>query len=116
MKKALKSLINALDRIFESHEEVGDTAVRLAMYEAVHKSFIVPEAGYVLPAEFAMFDSKGDKKVCNALTKFLKHPEVVKARSDLTTPEQRLAAFQDDTVESSEGNSYDEWFGYAEKP
>ena len=31
MKKALKQLINALDKVFEEHEEVGDTAVREQM-------------------------------------------------------------------------------------
>ena len=37
MKKALKQLIDTLDGIFEEHEEVGDTAVRQFMYDAVHK-------------------------------------------------------------------------------
>jgi len=116
MKKALKQLIDALDKVFDEYEEVGDTDVREQMYEAVHKGFIVPQTGYALPAKFGMFSDDGDKKVRAALQKFLAYPDVVAASQSLKTPETRLAAFQDADVESSEGNTYDEYFGYAEKP
>jgi hypothetical protein len=116
MKKALKQLINALDKIFEDHEEVGDTAVREFMYAAVHQSFIDPKPGYELPTEFGMFSEEGDRKVRAALKKFLTHPEVAEAAIKLKIPKERLDAFQDDDVESSEGNKYDEYFGYAESP
>ena len=116
MKKALEQLINALDRVFETDEEVGDTAVREAMYDAVHKSFIKPVKGYTLPDDFQMFSPAGNKKVRAALAKFLAHPEVVTAAKGLKTPKERLAAFQNVEVESKEGNTYDEYFGYAEAP
>ena len=116
MKKALKQLLNALDRVFAEHEEVGDTAVRQFMYDAVHKSFIVPQPGYELPDEFGMFSEEGNKKVRAALRKFLTHPEVAAAATRLKTPGERLDAFQDVDVESSEGNTQDEYFGYAEAP
>jgi hypothetical protein len=116
MKKALKRLIDDLDKVFESHEEVGDTAVREAMYDAIHKSFIKPVKGYKLPDEFQMFTPAGNKKVRAALAKFLAHAEVAAAAKELKTPKQRLDAFQDGDVESSEGNWYDEYFGYAEAP
>jgi hypothetical protein len=112
MKKALKQLINALDKVFEQHEEVGDTAVRQFMYGAVHESFIVPQVGYELPDEFGMFSAEGNRKVCAALRKFLTHPEVVAAATGLKTAQERLDAFQDVEVDSSEGNTYDEYFGY----
>jgi hypothetical protein len=98
------------------HEEVGDTDVREQMYDAVHRGFIVPQPGYELPAKFGMFSDEGDKLVRVALQKFLAHPDVVAAAKSLKTPEARLAGFQDTDVESSEGNTYDEYFGYAEKP
>lgn len=116
MKKALKRLIDALDKVFDTHEEVGDTAVREAMYEAVHKSFIKPVKRYALPNEFGMFSAAGNKKVRAALVKFFAHPEVVAASKELKTPKERLDAFQDGDVESSEGNWYDEYFGHAEAP
>ena len=116
MKKALKQLIDALDKVLEEHEQVGDTAVREFMYAAVHKSFIDPQPGYALPGEFGMFSEEGDRKVRLALQKFLKHPEVAAAAARLKTAKERLDAFQDSDVESSEGNTYDEYFGYAEAP
>jgi len=93
-----------------------DTAVREAMYDAVHKSYIAPASGYALPDEFGMFSPEGDKKVRAALAKFLAHPEVIAAGKDLKTPKQRLDAFQDSEVESNEGNCYDEYFGHADAP
>jgi hypothetical protein len=98
MKKALKQLINTLDKVFEEHEEVG------------------PQPGYELPAEFGIFSDEGDRKVRAALKKFLTHPELAAAATRLKTPKERLDAFQDNDVESSEGNTYDEYFGYAESP
>jgi len=116
MKKALKQLINALDKVFEEHEEVGDSMVRELMYNAVHKSFIVPQRDYASPTEFGMFSDEGNKLVHAAIKKFLAHPEVTAASKSLKTSEARLAAFHDPYVESSDGNFHDEYFGYAEKP
>jgi hypothetical protein len=116
MKKALKQLLNALDKIMEEHEEVGDTAVREFMYDAVHKSFIVPQPGYKLPDEFGMFTPEGDREVKGAIKQFLTHPELAAAAKQLETPQERLDAFQDTEVESSEGSTQDEYFGYAEAP
>src|SRR5437868_14241839 len=116
MKKALKQLINALDKVFEEHEEVGDTAVRQFMYDAVHKSFVVPQSGYKLPDDFGMFSEEGNQKVRAALKKFLTHPEVAAALKGLKAPRERLDAFQDCDVESSEGNTIAEYFGYADAP
>ena len=116
MKKALKQLLNALDAVFEEHEEVGDTMVREEMHDAVHKAFIVPEPGYMLPTKFGMFSTEGDTLVRAALEKFFAHPEVTAAAKSLKTPEERLAAFQDTDVKSNEGNTYDEYFGDAPEP
>src|SRR5271156_4085790 len=54
MKKALRQLISALDRVSAEHAEVGDPAVREFMYDVVHKAFIAPQRGYDLPDEFGM--------------------------------------------------------------
>src|SRR5712692_10758339 len=99
MKKALKQLINALDKVFEEFEEVGDTAVREFMYDAVRKSFIVPQVGFELPDEFGMFSEEGNRKVRAALREFLTHPEVAAAATKLKTAKERLDAFQDVEVE-----------------
>jgi hypothetical protein len=112
MKKSLKALLNAMDKIFEDFEELGDTAVRERMREAVEKAVLTPVAGYVLPDEFGMFEPKGDAKVKAALARFIEAAKVEVESAGLTTREDRLRAFQDLDVESREGNSYDEYFGY----
>src|ERR1700683_1504779 len=114
MKKALKQLLDALDKIYETDGEVGDTAVREAMHEAIHKSFVDPQADYDLPDEFGMFTPAGDKKVKAALARFIAHSEITEAATTLKTPLERLEAFQDMEAESSHGNTYDVYFGHAE--
>src|SRR2546427_3001292 len=44
IKKALRQLLGALDKIFEKHEEVGDTDVREKMSDAIHKPDQLPNA------------------------------------------------------------------------
>jgi hypothetical protein len=110
MEKSLKALLNAMDKIFDEHEELGDTAVREQMRAAIEKALLAPVAGYVLPDEFGMYEPEGDAKVKAALARFIEAAKIESA--GLTTREDRLRAFQDGSVESREGNSYDEYFGY----
>ncbi len=110
MKTVLKNLLNKLDAISKEHEEVGDTDVREQMSEAVYEGFIVQTPGYVLPAEFGMFESEGDIAVRVALSEFIP----AACGSDISTPQKRFAAFQDGFVLSDAGNSYDEYFGHSD--
>jgi hypothetical protein len=112
MKKAVKQLLNALDKLGEGgHDEVMDTDVREQMSDALHKTLVEPQPDYQLPEEFGMFSPEGNKKVKAALSKFFAHPEFVEAKK-LPTPKARLDAFQDVEVESDGGNTLDEYFGY----
>jgi hypothetical protein len=116
IKKALRELVRGLDRIFEKHEEIGDTAVREEMFMAIHNGFIKPAKSYKLPAKYGMFSEEGNALVHGALRKFLAHPEVLAARKRLCSPEDRLHAFQDSDVETSEGTNIFEYFGSRNKP
>jgi len=116
MKKAMKQLLDALDKIYETDGEVNETSVREAMHEAIHRSFIEPEPEYALPDEFGMFTPAGDRKVKAALARFIAHSEVAEAAETFKTPLERLEAFQDMEAESSHGNTYDVYFGHAEVP
>lgn len=115
IKKALGQLLTAFDKIFAEHEEIGDSDVRDQMYAAIYGSFIQPQRGYTLPARFGMFSDKGNDLVRFALHKFLTHPEIRIASKALKTPEHRFAAFQDGDVETSEGTTCFEYFGYSNK-
>ena len=116
IKKALKQFLSSLDKTFEKHEEAGDTDVRERIFDAIHKGFIKPRSNYVLPEKFGMFTNAGDRLIQVAIQTFLTHPEVSAASKSLKTPEARLDAFQDNDVESAEGNACFEYFGYSTKP
>ncbi len=115
IKKALKQFLTALDKIYAKHEEVGDSDVRDQMYAAIYRSFIQPKHDFALPTKFGMFSDKGNELIRAALHKFLTHREVLAASRALQSPEDRLAAFQDDGVETSEGTTCFEYFGYSNK-
>lgn len=110
MKKSLKALLNAMDKIAEEWEEITDTDVREQMRDAIEQAVLAPVAGYTLPDEFGMFEPKGNAKVKAALAKFIETARVEAA--GLKTRQDRLRAFQDLDVESRDGNTYDEYFGY----
>jgi hypothetical protein len=115
IKKALKELLTAFDRIYAKQEEIGDSHVRDQMYAAIYRSFIQPQPGYTLPPKFGMFSDKGNALVRAALQKFLTHPQVLAACKALKTPQDRFAAFQDSDVETSEETTSFEYFGYSNK-
>ena len=115
MKSALVQLVEALSEIEKENDEVSDTDVREQMYEAVHKGFIAPEAGFQLPDEFGMFSPEGNQAIKEALAQFLNHAEVKTATQQLATPQARLNAFQD-PVETEEGLTQEDYFGYSESP
>lgn len=116
IKKALRELLRDLDRIFERHDEIGDTAVREEMFLAIHNSFIKPLKSYKLPAKFGMFSDEGNALVHAAFAKFLAHPEIATARKRLRSPEDRLNAFQDFNVKTTEDTNIFEYFGSRSKP
>ena len=112
MKKALKQLLDALDKLAEGgHDEVTDTDVRERMHDAVFKTLVDPQPDYLLPDEFGMFSPEGNREVKVILSKFIAHPEFAEAKK-LPSPKERLDVFQDVDVESAGGNTYDEYFGY----
>ena len=116
IKKPLKQFLTALDRIESKHGEIGDTDVREKMYNAIHAAFIMRERGFSMPEKFGMFSDAGNALVRAALQNFVTHPEVVAAGKTLKIPLDRLAAFQDDDVDTSEGTIVFEYFGYRNKP
>lgn len=109
----LKGLLDALDAVAVNHEEVTDTEVRDHIRAAVHGGFIEPKAAFKLPRKFGMFTSAGDRAVRAALQSFLAAPDLKRAAEELPTAQARLDAFQDITVQSANGSTYDDYFGEA---
>ena len=115
IKKALRQFYRALDRVYPKHMELGDSDVRDRLYAAVYRAFLEPQRGYVLPEKFGMFSDEGNAQVRAALQTFLTHPEVLAASKALKTAQERFDAFQDESVETSEGTAGFEYFGHSAK-
>lgn len=66
----LFALINQLEDIGASSEELYDTDVKEQMNEALVEIFIKENKGYQVPASFGMFSKSSDRAVQQAFTKF----------------------------------------------
>jgi hypothetical protein len=113
VKRVVKALLNAMDRISEDYPEVTDTEVRVRMRQAITDGFIDPRPGYVLPDEFGMAGEEGEARVKAALARFLAKARVQAGKAGLSTSEARLRAFQDD-VQSDDGSEYDLYFNHVD--
>jgi hypothetical protein len=113
MKKVVKALLDAMDRLSEDYPEVTDTEVRVEMRKAIKDGFIDPKPGFVLPDGFGMADDEGDAKVKAALAKFLARAAAQAEQAGLSTAEARLRSFQAD-VQSNDGSEYDVYFNHVD--
>ncbi len=116
MEQLLRSLLDDLEAVEAEYPEVGDTNVRELMRDAIHDGFISPKAGFRLGEAFAMFTPEGNRKVREALRRFLDRVAAIAVQEGLDTPVARLEAFQNSEVQSSGGHYYDDYFGYCEHP
>ena len=114
MKTALTQLLFALDRVQDVHGEVCDTVVRDVLRRVITEAFVLPKPSFVMPSAFGLYSADGNAEVRAALGCFLSHPEVQRARASLS-PEERLVAFEDISVKSDRGHTYDCFFSHAGK-
>ena len=115
IKNALRELLENLDKISDKHGEIHDTAVREELHAALidHFVFASPHDDFPLVGDYAMFTDEGNEEIYQVLGQFLNHLEVKAALTQLT-PQERLDVFQDDDIESSNGSTYDTYFGWVE--
>lgn len=116
IKNALKELLDNLDEVDEKYPGIiHDTIVREELHLTMLGWFVKsPPCGkYPSETEYFMVSDEANNAVHQALVKFLTHSEVTAVCEELTTPEERLDAFQDGDVESSKGNTYDWYFGWS---
>ncbi len=112
MKNALQSLLNNLDEIHADHGEIHDTTVYELLNSVIFDGFIEPKSDFELPTHYAMFSDEADAKIHIALLAFFNHPEVISAKVKLQTAKERLDAFQDESVQASDGTMLGDYFGY----
>lgn len=116
MKKLLQALLDDMSAIAEQHGEVFDTDVKEQMGQAIDHEFIAPLKDYVLPDEFGMFEAEGNAAVKAALAKFIAAAEATARKQGLLTRNERLAAFQDIDVRTTDGEyAYDDFFGHVDE-
>lgn len=113
MPSHLKTLMEELERIGRTHGELYDTDVREQMTEAVMKSFIAPETGYILPERYGLFEEEGNARVREAIEAYVTGVRQSAERIGLASPVERLAAFQDQEVHTDDEEQYpDDFFGW----
>jgi hypothetical protein len=114
MRAILRRLLDRLDAIAEQHGEVGDTAVREAISDAVFDGFLRPISAFALPDRYAMFSEEGDLLVKRALGEFPQAAKHSAAEAGLSTFHERLSALQDVEVRSAGGSYFDDYLGWAD--
>ncbi|HMJ16093.1 MAG TPA: hypothetical protein VK524_31975, partial [Polyangiaceae bacterium] len=85
-------------------------------HAVIYRGFVLQEAAYEVPARFGMFTPQGNAAVRKALTEFLAAARPLAARGGLRDARARLNAFQDISVQSGNGETFDAYFGAREAP
>lgn len=115
MENILKKLLDDLAAIAaDDHDEIFDTDVREQMSDAIWSGFINPQGGYELPDTFGMFSDDGNERIKAALEEFLPAAGKYARENGISTPQERLDAFQNENVAGGDEYSYDDFFGYLE--
>ena len=99
MRDATRRLLDDFDAIEADHGEVYETDVRESIGMCLRHALFVPQPGYRIPPEFQMMSAEGNALVVAALTRFLSHPDTVALAQSPLSPADRLAAFQDPSLE-----------------
>jgi len=116
MEEILRKLLLKLEQIGDRDESIFDTFVRDRLSEAVFCSFNKPDPSYHLPCEFGL-SKEDDIQIREALLEYVQSAQDLAPKLGIRTFHQRLAAFQDSSVRTSDDrrwNDYDEFFGTAE--
>jgi hypothetical protein len=115
LKHAVVALLEDLERISHSHDEVTDTDVRDSMHLALTWYFVWGHDRARFPRTFGMFSAEGDELVAGAIRKFLdvvESPEL----SRIPTGKARLDILQANSAVTASGAHYDEFIGHRDSP
>src|SRR5580658_6040733 len=94
MDKLLLELLEALEEIGRSHEEIYDGICRDEMGDAVFHRFVKPAPNYALPQDFGLDSDDANQRVRAALLRYVDSANELAAKLGLADFQARLAAFQ----------------------
>jgi transketolase len=113
MRAALRRLLDDLEELGQTHDEVYDTDVREHMAEAIVSGLLSELGTAGDPAEFGMFSAEGNVAVRQAVEKYLS--TAVPTADELGLDQrERTTAIWDAEVTSSQGTPVDEFLGWLE--
>jgi hypothetical protein len=113
MDTALLQLLEALEDISHEDESLFNTVVRQAMSNALVDGFARLKPGYILPSSFGLATAQADRQVREVIERYLGVVQRLAVQQGLTTFHQRLAAIQNASIKTNEGNDYEEFIGYS---
>lgn len=113
MDTALLRLLEALEDVGHEDESLFNSFVRQAMGNALVNGLARMTPGWVLPPSFGLATLEADRKVREILKQYLDVARMLAAQQGLVTFHQRLAAIQNSSIRTDEGNDFEEFFGYS---
>jgi hypothetical protein len=114
MEELLRQLLNQLEQIGDQHEELYDSDCRERMSDAVMDGFVRDTKDFLLTDDFGLYSPTANRAVKDALRHYIESARLKATELGLAAFRDRLAAFQNPTVESDERNFYDDFFGHSD--
>jgi len=111
MDELMKALLVRLTELDEQGGDLTATDIREAMFDFVWAAFLVPGDDPPERSDLYIDDEKIEADVWSALETYVKKASAQAKLDGLTTFQQRLAAFQSE-VETEDGMTCDEFFGW----
>lgn len=111
MDQLLIDLLNKLTKIDEDYGDLTATDVREAMFDYVWSGFLMPNATEPEAGELYIDDEEIEAAVWEALKTYVTQASAEAKAAGLSFKE-RLAAFQSPDIETDDGMTCDEFFGW----
>jgi hypothetical protein len=113
MDDLLRNLLDALDIVGVAHGEIYDTVCREKMSDPIFFLFIKPQADYVISDDFGLNTDDANRQVKAAITRYIQDASELAQREGLVRFHARLAAFQNESLASTNFKNYfDDFFGW----
>jgi hypothetical protein len=113
MPELLLELLQELESIGIDNEEIYNTVCREKMSSPIWSLFIRPTKRYKWPDDFGLYSDSSNHRVKQALQRYIDGANQLKiVFPSLVLFQNRLAAFQDYTVETESQNQFANFFGF----